>query len=132
MSPPIEPHLWVTDVPRSIAWYGHLGFEVAATFPDAANPTWVQIRRGAAAAMLAAVPAGADGYVGEVPARLSGDGGAISLYLHVDEVDRLHDTARAGGLAIIEPLWDAWWGGRQFTVSDPDGHWWTVFEASAG
>lgn len=128
MNPPIEPHLWITDMDRSLAWYRTLGFEIAESYPDAEHPTWVQLKRGNAAAMLAVAPA-SDGYVAEVPGRLAGPGGAVSLYLHVDSADRLHEEIQAAGLEIIEPIWDAWWGGRQFTMRDPDGHWWTAFEA---
>ncbi len=34
------------------------------------------------------------------------------------------------GASVIEDIWDAWWGGRQFSLQDPDGTWWTAFEPS--
>lgn len=129
-TPPIEPHLWVGDLPRSIEWYrAVLGFEVAQWYPDEQAPTWCQMVRGEAAIMLAASPE-PTGYLTAVPERMDGPAGAVSLYLHVDDADAVHDRAVTAGAAPIEPIWDAWWGGRQFTVEDPDGNWWTVFQAT--
>ena len=35
--------------------------------------------------------------------------------------------------AVLHPVafGGPWWGGRQFTVADPEGNWWTVYEAGA-
>lgn len=130
MTTPIEPHVWTKDLPRAIAWYeGALGFEVRQWFPDPSHPTWVQMGRDDALLMLAAEPE-PNGYLASLSARLEGPGPAISLYLHVADSDAAHDRAQEAAADIIEPIWDAWWGGRQFTVADPDGNWWTVFQAS--
>ncbi|MDX1448831.1 MAG: VOC family protein [Acidimicrobiia bacterium] len=126
----IEPHIWVDDLPKSIDWYrGALGFEVAEWYPDDQQPTWVQMTRGDAAFMLASEPQ-PNGYLAAVKERMQGPGPAISLYLHVEDADAVHADSSGFGAEIIEPIWDAWWGGRQFTVADPDGNWWTVFQST--
>jgi len=67
-------------------------------------------------------------YLGDVAGRLAGPGGPMSLYLRVTDADSIHAMATAAGANIAESIWDAWWGGRQFTVVDPDGNWRTVFQ----
>ena len=61
-----------------------------------------------------------------------GPGGPLSLYLHTGDADAAYAAAVGAGAEVIEEIWDAWWGGRQFTVADPDGNWWTVFQPSEG
>jgi len=133
----IEPHLWTLDFARAVEWYqAVLGFAVNAWFPDEEKPTWAQLQRGDAELMIAVAPDPADlaphqGYLEPVAARVGG-GGPLSLYLTVDDADAVYADATAAGAEIVEDIWDAWWGGRQFTVADPDGNWWTVFRPSAG
>ena len=138
MSTGIEPHLWVSDLKRSIDWYVEtLGLEVVNWFPDEETATWCQMRKGRAEIMLAVIPdpgtlAENQQHLAEIGRRVSGPGAPMALYLHVGDADALHEAALAGGAELIEDIWDPWWGGRQFTVADPDGTWWTVYESSAG
>ena len=132
----IEPHLWTASLPASVAWYREvLGFTPSAWFPDEEAPTWCRLRRGDVWLMVAVVPdptglADNQQYLAALGPRLAAGGGAVSMYLHVDDVDAVHAAAIAAGAEVIEDVWDAWWGGRQFTVRDPDGNWWTVFQSS--
>lgn len=136
MSVSIEPHLWVSDLSASIGWYRDvLGFDVTDWFPDEDGATWCQMRHGEASIMLAVVPdrsklADHQLHLGWLPERIEGPGGPLALYLHVGDADARHTAAATAGAEMVEEIWDAWWGGRQFTVADPDGHWWTVFQAS--
>ncbi len=130
----IEPHLWVSNVKQSVAWYSDvLGFEPAQWFPDEASATWCQLERGDVQLMVAIVPeadelAANQQYMSAVGPRAAGPGGAMSLYLHVDDATAAHEAAVAAGANIIEDLWDPWWGGRQFSVVDPDSNWWSVYQ----
>ncbi len=130
----IEPHIWVRDFASSVAWYRTvLGFEPAAWYPDEATATWCQLRRGDVQLMLAALPDPASiaphqDYLHRLADRAAGPAGAVSLYLHVDDADAAYASVLAEGVRPVEPIWNAWWGGRQFTVADPDGHWWTLFQ----
>jgi PhnB protein len=51
------------------------------------------------------------------------------LYLHVDDADAMYERALTAGVEPIESIWNPWWGGRQFTMQDPDGTWWTVYQS---
>jgi uncharacterized glyoxalase superfamily protein PhnB len=50
-----------------------------------------------------------------------------SSYVHVqvDDVDAHHDRAVREGARTVTPLTDMPFGERQYTASDPEGHWWT-------
>lgn len=130
----LEPHLWFDDLTGGVEWYSSvLGFEIVNWYPDKKSATWCQLKRGDQRLMIAVTPppaqtVGNQEFLKAVEERLAGEGSPLALYLHVENADEIHDAAIAGGAEIIEPLWDAWWGGRQFTVADPAGTWWTVFE----
>lgn len=44
-----------------------------------------------------------------------------SVSIEVDDVDRIHERAVAGGWQIVHPLTDEPWGVRRFFVKDPNG-----------
>jgi uncharacterized glyoxalase superfamily protein PhnB len=46
------------------------------------------------------------------------------IYVRVDEVDALHDRAKAGGAEIAMPLKDQDYGSRDFSARDLEGHLW--------
>jgi PhnB protein len=49
----------------------------------------------------------------------------VGLYVHVDDVDAHHETARAVGATIQTALEDKPYGDRVYGVLDPEGHqWW--------
>ena len=46
-----------------------------------------------------------------------------------DQWNALYDRIAAAGADVIEPIWDAPWGLRQFSIVDPDGNL-TTFHAA--
>lgn len=50
-----------------------------------------------------------------------GQPGPISVYIGVNGVDSYYSRV-ASAATIIEPIWDAPWGLRQFLLADPDGN----------
>lgn len=111
-----------------------VGFEPRQWFPSETAPTWCQLGYGEVSLMIAVTPdpdalTDDQRYLGEVASRV-GSGGPISLYLHVQDADAVFRRVINAGLMPIEDLWDPWWGGRQFSIADPDGTWWTIFEGS--
>ena len=131
MAHSIEPHLWVGDLAVSKAWYESLGFTERQRNPEE-DPTWFQLGLGDVRLMITIAPtqiADNQGYLRQVADRI-GVGGAVSLYLHVDSADQMFERATSAGVEPIEDIWDPWWGGRQFTIVDPDGNWWTIYQSS--
>lgn len=126
----IQPHLWADDLEASISWHRDvLGFAIANSYPED-EPTWVEMKRGGDAIMIAVRPtelAPNQQFLATVANR--SDGGAIALYLHVDSADQVYASAVEAGADLVEDIWDAWWGGRQFSVTGPNNIMWTVFES---
>ena len=60
------------------------------------------------------------------PAPQSVGGTTVSLYLYVEDADRLFHQAMAAGAKSTMPLADMFWGDRAGTVMDPFGHQWTI------
>jgi uncharacterized glyoxalase superfamily protein PhnB len=51
--------------------------------------------------------------------------GRTTVYVVVDEVDSLHDSAQAAGAEIVMPPTDQDYGSRDFAVRDPEGNIWS-------
>ena len=47
-----------------------------------------------------------------------------TVYVAVDDVDALHDTAKAAGAEIVMPPTDQDYGSRDFSARDPEGNVW--------
>ncbi len=63
---------------------------------------------------------------GKFMARPKEAGGVtMTLYAIVTDPDALHAKSKAAGLEIVMPLRDESYGGREFSVRDPEGHIWT-------
>ena len=56
------------------------------------------------------------------------------IYIRVDDVDRLHDRAKAAGADIALPPKDQDYGSRDFSVRDLEGHLWSfgTYEMAGG
>jgi uncharacterized glyoxalase superfamily protein PhnB len=73
-------------------------------------------------------PSGGQLYLGQPPAGYEGPAkvGQTSLvHVLVDDVDALHDQAKAAGATIVEELTDTPFGHRRYTCDDPQGHEWS-------
>ena len=51
--------------------------------------------------------------------------GRTTVYVAVDEVDTLHDTAKAAGAEIVLAPTDQDYGSRDFSARDPEGNLWS-------
>lgn len=101
------PHLPVSDVDRSVAYYeGTLGFRLE----------WQTTDR-----QLTALASGLVELLLLVPWDGEGPPPSQSAYVYVDDPDALHREYESTGATILTP--PEWHHGmRQFTVADPDGH----------
>lgn len=99
--------LFISAMPRSVAFYEALGFELLY---------------GGAEASFSSFRVG-EGYLNLALADAPGAGALWGRAIfYVSDVDRMHEQAQVAG---IEPLFaprDASWGERYFHLRDPDGH----------
>jgi len=100
--------LAVTDMDRSVAFYGDLGFPTAA---GGAGTPFTTLRAGRSFVNLQLVE-------GHAPP--TGVWGRVIFW--VDDVDAVHARALAGGHHPEFAPTDAPWGERYFHLRDPDGH----------
>jgi PhnB protein len=55
-----------------------------------------------------------------------GGGTSASLYMFVEDVDKVFEKAVSAGSTVIMPLEDAFWGDRAGSIKDPFGHNWML------
>lgn len=60
----------------------------------------------------------------KTPAELGGS--PVTLYVYVENVDRIVRAARAAGGNVVDPPQDQFWGDRVALVIDPEGHRWCL------
>ena len=53
----------------------------------------------------------------------------VAYYMEAPDLHELHETAKAAGANVIDPLADRAWGQAEFTVEDPYGNWLTFWRA---
>jgi lactoylglutathione lyase len=115
---PIVVELFVSDVERSIAFYGQLGFEVFKRWED-----WILLRRDEMKLGLQG-----DAHAREGPHYFTPDigrfprGTGVEISIQVDDVDGEYERAQAAGLDIVKPIQDRPWKARDFRIADPDGY----------
>lgn len=100
--------LEVDSLEESLDFYETgLGFKVDQHRPDA-EPPMATLRAGRLRLSLAQKPS------------MSRRGRGVYFFITVDDVDEFYDFLVAGGIEVIGPPEDAGWGGRFFTVVDPN------------
>jgi len=110
-----EPTLFVTDFPRTLAFFqGKLGFAVVFTYGQPAFFGVVQ--RGAARIGLRHVDEPV--FVGDLPARWH----LISVTIETPNLKALYGEYQAAGVPFYQPLKRQPWGAQDFVVQDPDGN----------
>jgi len=104
------PFVHVTDVERSIAWYGHLGFVVTEVFTPAGRLNWANLSTEDAELMLQ--PA-------HSPVT---DPGAIVIWLYSHELAALRDQLVAAGISAGAIVDETPGLSQQMELTDPDGY----------
>lgn len=115
----VTPNLIVRDIARSTAFYRDvLGFAIKQTVPDAEPFVFVWLERDGVPVFLNDVTAAA----AEHPELAHGPfGGTCTLFIVLTDVDRYHD-AIASKATVTMPLKTQFYGMREFSIVDPDGH----------
>jgi catechol 2,3-dioxygenase-like lactoylglutathione lyase family enzyme len=105
------PFVHVSDLPRSIAFYELLGFEVGDTYEVAGELRWAALQHAHARIMLECASAPID-------SRQQ----AVLFYLYAEDLYGLRDHLIAQGLPV-GPIRDGSPGPeREIRISDPDGY----------
>jgi uncharacterized glyoxalase superfamily protein PhnB len=110
----MTPGLTVNDLDRSIAFYTGLGFTIDERWEEDGKLLGVMVKAGDFRIAL-----GQDDWA-KGRDRVKGVGHRLWLYTEQD-IDELARRAKDAGLALDEDAADMPWGGRAFTVTDPDG-----------
>ena len=115
----VTPNLIVRDVAASLAFYRDvLGFTTGETVPDAPPYVFVMLARDGVPVFLNDVKAAGH----EVPAMAAlPPGGTCTMFFIVTDVEALH-AAVAPRAIVVMPLKTQFYGMREFTITDPDGH----------
>ena len=109
----LVPMAHVKSVPRSIAFYRRLGFEVQNTFtpPEQTEPSWANLLSDRAQLMVAR----ADEPV--IPSQQ-----AVLFYSYCDDVPALRAYLIAEGIAAGPIQYRFYAPGGEFRIQDPDGY----------
>ena len=111
----VYPALRYRDAHAAIRWLEKvLGFDAAAVYPGEDN------------AVAHAQLAFEGGLVMLGSATPNVDVGAVGVYLVTDDVDAVHARATSAGAEFVQELAEMDYGGREFTVRDPEGNSWSV------
>jgi predicted enzyme related to lactoylglutathione lyase len=107
---------YVKDLKRTAKFYETLGFEIrkreASHMTAYSNWFWMDF-----------VVAGTEGRPGYRALAAQKDrGGAVLLYLSVEDVDGFRDYLSSKGIKSLSAPQDWPSGNREFSVTDPDGH----------
>ncbi|MBX3568549.1 MAG: VOC family protein [Rhizobiaceae bacterium] len=98
------------------------GFMVRVKYMDGDRISHAELSLGSSIIMLGS--ARDDAYGRMVGDPTKGKGGQ-SVYIATQDIDALHDRARAAGATILEAPIDRDYGSRDFICADPEGNVWS-------
>ena len=108
----LVPALLVRNMGETIAFYQKLGFQLTGCYPDAASPTWAEVKRDSIVFQFHTDPT-----QGTPPEPICSG----TFYIFPDNVSNLADEFRgkvnfAWGPEVMD------YGMREFAVQDPNGY----------
>ena len=123
----VIPAFRYRDAPAAIEWLCNvLGFTRHAVYEGASGEiNHAELALGGGMIMLGSMKDDEHGRRFKAPAELGGTETG-SAYIVVPDADAVYARAQAAGATIVRPLQDMPYGSREFAVSDPEGHTWSV------
>ena len=123
----VIPAFRYRDAPAAIEWLCNvLRFTRHAVYAGAGGTIeHAELALGGGMIMLGSMKDDEHGRRFKAPKELDG-AETSSLYIVVPDADAVYARAQAAGATIVRPLQDMSYGGREFAVSDPEGHTWSV------
>jgi uncharacterized glyoxalase superfamily protein PhnB len=135
----VIPALRYRDAPAAIEWFcSVLGFTRHAVYEGAGGViNHAELALGGGMIMLGSMKESEQGKKNELGKedeqgrrfKAPGELGGVetsSAYIVVPDADAVYARAQAAGATIVRPLQQMEYGSREFTVSDPEGHSWSV------
>jgi uncharacterized glyoxalase superfamily protein PhnB len=135
----VIPALRYRDAPAAIEWFCKvLGFTRHAVYEGAGGViNHAELALGGGMIMLGSIKESEQGKKNEQGKddehgrrfKAPGELGGVetgSAYIVVPDADAVYARAQAAGAIIVRPLQQMEYGSREFTVSDPEGHSWSV------
>jgi uncharacterized glyoxalase superfamily protein PhnB len=121
--PTIFPIIRFNDSEAGLAWLKDaLGFEEHSVFRgDDGSIQHGELRHGDAWVMIGSEPAGGDD-------RFGAHAGTGFIYLAVDDAAASFELAKRAGANLTSELESREYGGREFSLRDPEGNIWSVGE----
>lgn len=117
----IVPILVYAGVESAIEWLCRIGFrERLRVVGPEGQVNHAQLDFGNGSVMI-----GRQGGPFQAPRK---DGRCHAVHVSVDDVNQHHAMAAARGVHVLAGPADMPFGERQYTVADPEGHWWTFSE----
>jgi len=109
-----DPHAAIDFLQRAFGFERHAVHE-----DDSGTVQHAELRRDDAILMLGGVREDTEyGKVAQPP-------GSGAVYIATDDIDALHDRAKAAGAEILMGPLDTDYGSRDFTARDPEGNVWS-------
>jgi ankyrin repeat protein len=114
------PMIGVRDIARTLDWYASIGFTEIGRYEENGVVNWGMVSFGASELMFMPAP--------------KTDGEGIRLWFYTSNVDQIYETLRAHHVAamldkhqdapleFVEDIYDPFYGGRQFSIRDPNGY----------
>ena len=127
----IYPYLYYKDAPAVIDWMVKaLGFEKVMVVPGEDGAVMhAELRFGEGIVMVST----AGTYPGaKSPLDAGGSTAGIAMYIDDGDLDAHYERAKASGVPVFHPLEAKDYGGRSYSLRDPEGGEWTVGSYRAG
>lgn len=123
----IMPCMRYHDAPGAIDWLcSTLGFEASLVVPNEdGSIAHAQLSYGNGMVMLGSIFDTEYGRLMKQPREI-GMAVTQSAYLVVNDADEVYERAVRAGAPILMELKDEEYGGRGFTLRDPEGHVWSI------
>lgn len=123
----VIPAFRYRDAAAAIEWLcSVLGFTRHAVYEGAGGViNHAELALGGGMIMLGSMKDDEHGRRFKAPSELGG-AETSSAYIVVPDADAVYARAQAAGATIVRPLQNMDYGSREFAVSDPEGHTWSV------
>jgi uncharacterized glyoxalase superfamily protein PhnB len=114
----LSPNIFVKDIPKTIAFYKLLGFEVSMTVPETGNDfVWVMMTCGKVTFMFQTF----ESLANELPDINRKDGASLLLYINVKDIRAFYERIK-NKVTVLKGLEKTFYGATEFSVKDNNNY----------